>query len=135
MSDHIYSICSITRCHLGRVCGQFYGYAVCQNTLNNALLLIIHARRHLEYTVPVKDPHLKDIFTLDSVQRLATKIYNHLRQWINITYDDHLTSLGLATVESRRSYCCLYKMLNCLSFFLKSSLQTLLIHDRQRMYK
>ena len=58
-------------------------------------------RLHLEYAVPVWNPHQKkDVLALESVRRLATKICTNT--WHEVTYEDRLEQLSVTTLESRR---------------------------------
>ena len=53
-------------------------------------------RPHLEYAAAVWSPHSKkDIKTLESVQRRATKLVSRYRNW---SYADRLAGLGLTTL-------------------------------------
>ena len=71
-SDHISLICTKARKQLGFIYRKFYDHST-PNTLKS--LYTAFVRPHLEYAVPVWNPHLKkDILALESVQRLATKI-------------------------------------------------------------
>ena len=64
-----------------------------QHTENSIHALI---RPHLEYSVPVWDPHLyKDIDVLESVQKFATKICT--KSWNALHYQDRLEKLHLDT--------------------------------------
>ena len=57
-------------------------------------------RPHLEYAAAVWSPHSKkDIRTLESVQRRATKLVSRCRNW---SYADRLAVLGLTTLQERR---------------------------------
>ena len=49
------------------------------------LLTLIHP--HLEYGIPVWDPHLlKDIIALEEVEKLATKVC--VKSWNTLDYQD-----------------------------------------------
>ena len=115
-SGHVASVCTKAGKHLGFLYRKFYNYAE-PKTLKTLYVVII--RPHLEYAVPVWDPHLKkDIVALESVQRLATKICT--KSWNSLSYNDRLNCLHLPTLESRGIHlklCHLYKVLNGLSFF------------------
>ena len=63
---------------------------------------ILLVRPHLEYAVPVWDPHLyKDIDMLESVQKFATKICT--KSWNALHYQDHFEKLHLDTLRMRMS--------------------------------
>ena len=115
-SDHINSICTKARKQLGFIYRKFYGHAI-PNTLKT--LYIAFVRLHLEYAIPVWNPHLKkDILALESVQRLATKICTKAGH--GITYEDRLEQLNFTTLESRRrslNLCYLFKLMNGLTHF------------------
>ena len=89
-------------------------------------ILYIFVRPHLEYAVPVWNPHLKrDILALESVQRLASKICT--KSWHGVSYEDRLDQLHLTTLESRRSFlnlCYLFKLLNGLIHFPNSPIHS-----------
>ena len=81
-SVHAASVCTKARKHLGLLYRRFYNCAT-PNTLKT--LYTAYIRPHLEYAVPVWDPHLKkDIMALESVQRLATKICT--KSWSSMSY-------------------------------------------------
>jgi hypothetical protein len=64
------------------------------------LLYIAYVRPHLEYASPVSCPYLvKDIKTLEQVQKRATKLVPGLR---NLSYPERLKALNLTTLETRR---------------------------------
>ena len=92
-------------------------------TLRTFYTALIHP--HLEYAVPVWDPHLcKDIDALESVQRFTTTICT--KSW-NTNYLYHLDKLGLQTLKMRTSYlkqCHLYRLLHGLSIFPNSPITT-----------
>jgi hypothetical protein len=99
-SDHINSICTKARKQLGFIYRKFYGH-VMPNTLKT--LYTTFVRPHLEYAVPVWNPHLKkDILALESVQRLASKMCT--KAWHGVSYEDRLDQLHLTTLESRRRF-------------------------------
>ena len=57
-------------------------------------------RPHLEYAVPIWNPHLKkDIRKIEGVQRRATKQINTLK---HMSYPERLEKLGLPTLVYRR---------------------------------
>ena len=89
-------------------------------------LYVVFVRPHLEYAVPVWDPHLKkDIQALESVQRLATKLC--IKSWNGASYEDRLGHLHLTTLENRRKFlnlCYLLKILKELTYFPNSPLHT-----------
>ena len=70
------------------------------------------------------DLHLvKDIEATESVQRFDTKVY--MKAWMGVGYKDQLSMLNLTTLETRQTilkHCFLYKVLNGLDFFPKSSI-------------
>ena len=81
-------------------------------------------RPHLEYTVPVWDPHLcKDIDALESVQRFTTKICTKF--W-NSNYQYCLDELHFQTLNVRSH---LYKLVYGLSIFPNSPIITSSSHS------
>ena len=71
-SNHIKVITSKARKQIGLLHRQFYKHSH-QDTLRALYVALI--RPHLEYGIPVWDPHLvKDINALEAVQRFATKL-------------------------------------------------------------
>ena len=126
-SNHIKDISSKARKQVGLLYRRFYKHAApaTLRTLYTALI-----RPHLEYAVPVWDPHLcKDIDALESVQRFATKICT--KSW-NTNYQYRLGKLRLQTLNMRRCYlklCHLYKLVHSLSIFPNSPVTTSSSHS------
>ena len=120
-SDHISRVCSTARQQLGLLHRQFYGDS---NTTTLRVLYITQVRSHLEYAIPVWDPHLsKDTEALESVQRFASKMYTKL--WREVSYEDRLKLMNIETLQSRRQQlklCYLYKILNGQSYSVNSPL-------------
>ena len=83
------------------------------NTSTLRQLYIACIRPHLEYAVPVWDPHqLGLINTLENVQKFALKVCT--KSW-NTNYESMLTSCRLTSLASRRRYlklCVLYQILH-----------------------
>ena len=115
-SNHVKDISLKARKQVGLLYHRFYKHAS-PATLRTLYMALI--RPHLEYAVPVWDPHLcKDINALESVQRFATKICT--KSW-NTSYQDLLDELHLHTLHMSRSYfkqCHSYRLVYGLSFFL-----------------
>ena len=64
-------------------------------------LYVSYVRPHLEYGAPTWSPYrIKDIKTLELVQRRATKLVTHLK---NLDYSERLIALNLTTLEERRT--------------------------------
>ena len=126
-SNHIKDISSKARKQVGLLYHRFYKHAApaTLRTLYTALI-----RPHLEYAVPVWDPHLcKDIDALESVQRFATKICT--KSW-NTNYQYCLGKPRLQTLNMRRCYlkqCHLYKLVHGLSVFPNSPVTTSSSHS------
>ena len=74
-------------------------------------------RPHLEYVVPVWDPHLvKHIDLIERVQKFALKVCT--KSW-NSTYDDLLSQTDLPSLAQRRlqlKLSFLYQLVNHMSF-------------------
>ncbi len=115
-SNHIQAITTKARRQIGLLYRRFYKHAH-PDTLRSLYVSLI--RPHLEYAVPVWDPHLrKDIDSLESVQRFATKVCT--KTWNTTHYEDRLESLQLDTLRERRTYlkqCHLFKLVHGLSIF------------------
>ena len=120
-SDHISRVSSKARQQLGLLYRQFYGDS---NTTTLRALYITQVRPHLEYAIPVWNPHLsKDIEALESVQRFASKMCT--KQWRDVSYEDRLKPMNIETLQSRRQQlklCYLYSILNGQSYFVNSPL-------------
>ena len=120
-SDHISRVCLKARQQLGLLYHQFYGDS---NTTTLRVLYITQVCPHLEYAIPVWDPHLsKDIETLESVQRFVSKMCT--KQWQDVSYEDRLKLMNIETLQSRRQQlklCYLYKILNGQSYSVNSPL-------------
>ena len=120
-SDHISRVCSKARQQLGLLYRQFYGDS---NTSTLKALYVTQVRPHLEYAIPVWDPHLsKDIEALESVQRFASKVCT--KKWCDVSYEDRLKLMNIDTLQSRRlqlKLCYLYKILNGKAYFINSPL-------------
>ena len=72
------------RQQLGLLYRQFYGDS---NTTTLKALYITQVHPHLEYAIPVWDPHLsKDVEALESVQRYASRMCT--KQWRDVGYED-----------------------------------------------
>ena len=114
VKPHQRNITSKARKEIGLVYRCFYKHAH-PGTLRSLYVTLI--RPHLEYAVPVWDPHLrKDIDNLESVQRFATKVCT--KAWNTLQYQERLESLHLDTLHTRRTYlkqCHLYKLVHGLS--------------------
>ena len=99
--------------HESRLDGRFYKYAA-PATLRTLYTALIHP--HLEYAVPVWDPHLcKDIDALESVQKFATKICT--KSW-DTNYQYRLDKLCFQPLNMRRSYLKQCYLIHGLSIFL-----------------
>ena len=73
----------------------------CWTPYNFKTLYTVFVRPHLEYAAPAWSPYLKkDINSLESVQRRATKM---VKEFKNLDYLERLKSLKLTTLEERRS--------------------------------
>jgi len=100
---------------------SMYAQSDTLKTLYTALI-----QSHLEYAVPVWDPHVcAKILTCWSQSRgsLATKICT--KTWNALHYQDHLETLYLDTLHKRRAYlkqCHLYKLVHGLSVFPSSQI-------------
>ena len=120
-SNHISRVCSRARQQLGLLYRQFYGDS---STSTLKALYITQVRPHLEYAIPVWDPHLsKDVDALESVQRFASKVCT--KKWRDVSYEERLKMLNIDTLQSRRSQlklCYLYKILNGQAYFKNSPL-------------
>ena len=70
-------------------------------------------RPHLEYAVPVWDPHLtKDINALEAVQRFACRVCT--KSW-DMSYSDMLQTMNIPRLSERRrllKMCHLYKIVH-----------------------
>ena len=115
-SNHIKGIASKARKQVGLLYRRFYKHAH-QDTLRALYVALI--RPHLEYGVPVWDPHLlKDINVLEAVQRFATKVC--VKSWDTSDYQERLDKLHLETLQTRRfvyNLCHLFKLVHGLSNF------------------
>ena len=111
-SNHIKEITSKARKQIGLVYCRFYKHAH-PGTLRSLYVTLI--RPHLEYAVPEWDPHLrKDIDNLESVQRFTTKVCT--KAWNTLQYQEHLESLHLDTLRTRRTY--ISNSATCISLFI-----------------
>jgi len=113
-SNHVSNVCSRAKKQMGMLYYRFY--CDCEpNILKTFFTSFV--RPLLEYAVSVWDPHLvKDIATLESVQRFATKVCT--KGWEDVDYDERLCMLNLPTLKARRHslrLCFLYKLLNGLT--------------------
>ena len=118
-ANHIKGIATKTRKQIGLLYRRFYKHAQ-QDTLRAIYVALI--RPHLEYGVPVWDPHLlKDINILEAVQKFATKVC--VKSWNSLDYHERLDKLNLETLKKRRSVfklCHLFKLVHGLSNFPNS---------------
>ena len=121
-SDHISRVCSRARQQLGLLYRQFYGDS---STSTLKALYIIQVRPHLEYAIPVWDPHLSK----DIISKVCTK------KWRDVSYDERLKLLNIDTLQSRQSQlklCYLYKIINGQAYFIIINLPLSLfssVHD------
>ena len=87
-------------------------------------LYVTQVRPHLEYAIPIWDPHLsKDIEAIESMQRFASKVCTI--QWRDVNYKDRLKLMNIETLQSRRQHlkpCYLYKIINRQAHSVNSSL-------------
>ena len=85
-NKHVEDMCKKANQQIGLLYRQFY-----QHCSSRTL--------HLEYAVPVWDPHLsKNVSSIERVQRFALKVCT--KQW-NSNYDDLLTLTGLPRLSER----------------------------------
>ncbi len=100
---------------------RFYHYSS-QDTLKQ--LYTSYIRPHLEYAVPVWDPHLQSHVTaLESLQKIALKVCT--KHW-NTSYEDLLQLSGLPTLATRRTnlkLCFLHRVLQNVSLYPNAPLQ------------
>ena len=107
---HVEEVCKRANRQVGVLYRCFY-----QNCSSTTLirLYIALVRPHLEYAVPVWDPHLnKNINSIERVQRFALKVCT--KSW-GSSYDDLLSSTGLPTLSERckkLKLCVLYQILH-----------------------
>ena len=120
-SEHVSGVTKKARKQIGLLYRRFYKSTPTETlkTLYTSLIC-----PHLEYAIPVWNPHLsKDIDSLESVQRFATKICT--KSWSDTSYLDRLRNLRLDTLQKRRALinqCHLYKLVNGLCVFPNSPL-------------
>ena len=85
-------------------------------------LYVAFIQFHLEYGVPVWDPHShKYADVLEAVQCLL-QIYTSVKSWNTLHYQEHLDQLHLDTLQerSRPKQCHLFKLVHDLSNFPSS---------------
>ena len=108
-STHISEICTKARRQVGIIFRKFYGHASSSTLLQ---LYLTFVRPHLEYAVPVWDPHQQGLsYSLERVQKFALRMC--MRDW-NADYATLLQSCNLSTLASRRRYlklCFLYRVI------------------------
>jgi len=109
-SAHVATICSKVRQQIGLLYRRFYKYSN-MDTLKQ--LYTAFVRPHLEYAVPVWDPHLtKDINALEAVQRFACRVCT--KSW-DMSYSDMLQTMNIPRLSERRrllKMCHLYKIVH-----------------------
>jgi len=111
-SAHVATICSKARQQIGLLYRRFYKYSN-MDTLKQ--LYTAFVRPHLEYAVPVWDPHLtKDINALEAVQRFACRVC--IKSW-DMSYSDMLQTMNIPRLSERRR---LLKMCNLMAAFAAS---------------
>ena len=98
-SVQVESVCQRARRQIGIIYRKFYGHS---NRSTLLQLYLAYVRRHLEYAVPVWDPHQQGhINSLEKVQKFALKVCTG--KW-NMDYDSLLNFCKLPTLFSRRNY-------------------------------
>ena len=93
------SVCQRVRRQIGIIYRKFYGHS---NRSTLLQLYLAYVRPHLEYAVPVWDPHQQGhTNSLEKVQKFALKVCTG--KW-NMDYDSLLNFCKLPTLVSRRHY-------------------------------
>jgi len=109
-SKHIEQITKKATKQAGLIYRRFYPYS---NSGTLKQLYLSQVRPHLEYAVPVWDPHCKlHITALERVQKFALKIA--FKSWGD-SYETLLLRSGLQQLSERRSYlrlCYLFQIIN-----------------------
>ena len=96
-SEQVASVCKKARQQIGIIYRRFYGHL---NSWALRQMYLSYVRPHLEYAVPVWDPHhLGHIEALEKVQRFALKMCT--KSW-DSSYEDMLTFCNLPTLCQRR---------------------------------
>ena len=98
-SVQVESGCQRARRQIGIIYRKFYGHS---NRSTLLQLYLAYVQPHLEYAVPVWDPHQQGhINSLEKVQKFALKVCTG--KW-NMDYDSLLNFCKLSTLVSRRHY-------------------------------
>ncbi len=98
LTTHVSKACRNTRRPIRLLYCHFYCYWS-QGTLKQ--LYTSYIRPHLEYAVPVWDPHLRShVTTLEFLQKFALKVCT--KHW-NTSYEDLLQLSGLPKLATRRT--------------------------------
>ena len=98
-SVQVESVCQRARQQIGIIYRKFYGHS---NRSTLLQLYLAYVRPHLEYAVPVWDPHQQGhINSLEKVQKFALKVCTG--KW-NVDHENLLNSCKLPTLVSRRQY-------------------------------
>ena len=109
-SMQVSEVCKKARQQVGILYRKFYPSA---NSLSLLQLYLAYIRPHLEYAVPVWDPHQRGLISsLERVQKFTLKVCT--KSWSS-GYESLLQSCNLPTLACRRRYlklCLLYKVVN-----------------------